>query len=247
MKNKLTDEIISLINWQEFFSFWKFKGTVSEIRASTSSAAEAKKLFDDANDLLKKITFCGEAKISELSASVKNDDIIIDNKYIVRCLRQQMKKPAGEPYYCLSDFIDGENGKIGVFAITVGECFGETDDLYSSLLYQSLSQRLVEAFSQYYREKYFAGRNGIAAAIGYPSLPDLRVMKIADEILDLKSIGITLNENYMMSPLSSVCGFYIIHPKAKYFSVGKISEEQYADYATRGNESVEEVKKWVQI
>ena len=238
MKNQLTNEIINLIDWGEFFRFWKFKG------ASTGSAAGIA-LLNEAKDLLKKITFCGEAKIEEFPARAENDDIIIDNKYLVRCFRQQIKKPDGEPYYCLADFIDEENGKIGVFAITIGAELGKTDDLYLSLLYQSLAERLVEAFSQYYQKKYFNGKNGIAVAIGYPSLPDLRIMKIADEILDFKSIGITLSENYMMSPLSSVCGFYISHPKARLFAVGKISDEQYADYAKRGNESVEEVKKWV--
>ena len=245
MKNQLTDEVINLIDWGEFFRFWKFKEKFPDILENI----EAKKLFDEANNLLKKLQnenfFCGEAKIEEFPARAEDDNIIIDEKYTIRCFRQQTKKPDGEPYYCLADFIDEENGKIGVFAITIGAEFGKTDDLYLSLLYQSLAERIVEAFSQYYQKKYFNGKNGIAVAIGYPSLPDLRIMKIADEILDFKSIGITLGENNMMSPLSSICGFYIVHSKAKYFAVGRISEEQYADYAARGNESVDEVKKWV--
>jgi cobalamin-dependent methionine synthase I len=234
MKNQLTDEIISLIDWNEFFRFWKISGIIPDILKNE----EAKKLFDDANNLLKTRQDCGEAKIEEFSARSENDNIIIDEKYVVRCFRQQTKKPDGEPYFCLADFIDG---KIGIFAITTGDNSEETDDLYNSLLYNSLSQRLVEAFSQYYQRKH----NALAFAIGYPSLPDLRIMKIADEILDFKSIGITLNENYMMSPLASVCGFYVTHPRARYFAVGKISQEQYEDYARRGNESAEEVKKWV--
>jgi hypothetical protein len=70
-------------------------------------------------------------------------------------------------------------------------------------------------------------------------------MKDIDKILDLKSIGVTLSTNYMMSPLSSVCGFYITHPKAKYFAVGKIGEDQLADYAKRGGESVSEARAWL--
>jgi len=234
MKNILTDEIISLIDWNEFFRFWKFKEKFPEVLQNN----EAKILVDDANKMLKTCKNCGEAKIEWFPARSENDNIIINEKYIVRCFRQQTKKNDGSPYYCLADFVED---KIGLFAITAGDNFEKNDDVYNSLLRESVSQRLVEALSQFYQKK----NNALAFAIGYPSLPDLRIMKVADEILDLKSIGITLNESCMMSPVSSVCGFYIMHPKARYFTVGKISDEQYADYAARGNENIDEVKKWV--
>jgi 5-methyltetrahydrofolate--homocysteine methyltransferase len=253
MQNKLTRQIIDIINWNEFFHFWKFKGKYPEILRNE----EAKKLFDEANELLKKLQnenfYCGEAKIEFFNAKAENDNVIIfaDEEIAVRCLRQQTKKPDGEPYFCLADFIC-EDEKIGVFALTSGgefekrtREFAEKDNLHSSLLYASLSQRIVEAFSKYYHNQYLNGKNGICAAVGYPSLPDLRIIRIVDKILNLKSIGITLNENCMMSPLSSVCGFYITHPKIKYFSVGKVAEDQLLDYAKRGNETVEEVKKWL--
>lgn len=255
MKNQLTNEVINLIDWNEFFRFWKFKKNFPEILQNE----EANKLFNDANNLLKKIQSenisCGEAIIKEFCAKSENDNIIIhvdDKPQVIRCLRQQTKKNDGEPYLCLSDFIDEKNSKIGIFAITSGselekksQEFAKNDDSYNSFLYLSVSERIVEAFSQYYQKKYFGNKHGIAFAIGYPSLPDLRIMQIADKILDLKSIGITLNENCMMSPISSVCGFYITHPKARYFAVGKISEEQLSDYAARGNESIYDVKKWI--
>ena len=253
MRNDLTQQIIDIIDWNKFFLFWKFKGRYPEILRNE----EAKKLFGEANELLKKLQnenfYCGEAKIEFFNAKVENDDIIIfaGEPFTVRCLRQQTKKPDGEPYYCLADFIR-EDEKIGVFALTSGsefekksQKFAEAGDLHSSLLYASVSQRIAEAFSKYYHSKYLNGRNGICAAVGFPSLPDLRIMRIVDKILNLRGIGITLSPNCMMSPLSSICGFYITHPKVKYFSVGKPADDQLLDYAKRGNESVEEVKIWV--
>ena len=259
MLNILTAQIIDLINWDEFFRFWKFKGKYPEVLSNE----EAKKLFDDANNLLKKLQdenfYCGEMKIEFFDARAENDDIIIfpnenskfDKPVIIRCLRQQTKKPDGEPYYCLADFVC-ESEKTGVFALTSGaefekksHSFAENGDLHNSFLYASISQRLAEAFANYYHKKYLDGRNGICPAIGYPSLPDLRIMKIADKILDFGSIGISLGQNCMMSPLSSICGLYITHPKVKYFAVGKPADDQLLDYAKRGNESVLEAKKWV--
>ncbi|MCL2844782.1 MAG: hypothetical protein FWE23_04935 [Chitinivibrionia bacterium] len=248
MQNKITQEVIEYIDWNEFFRFWKIRDTDCD---------EAKKLRADALDLIKKLQnenfYFGEAKIEFFDVEAQGDDIIICAKepVLLRLLRQQTKKPQGQPYYCLSDFIE-KGDKIGVFAITVGaefdkksQEFAEADDMYLSLLYASSAQRLVEALSEYYHKKYLDGRHGIRAAAGFPSLPDIRIMKDIDKILDFKSIGITLSENYMMSPLSSVCGFYITNPKAKYFAVGKIGEDQLKDYAERGGESVSEAKFWL--
>lgn len=249
MLNAISDEIIECINWNEFFRFWKIRD---------HNCCEAQNLRNDALDLLKKLQgekfHCGAAKIEFFDVEAQDDDIIIyaaEQSVLVRLLRQQTPKAPGEPYYCLSDFIDKEQ-KIGVFAITSGaeleeesQKLSKDGDFYSSLLYASVSQRLVEAFSKYYHKKYTGEKNSIRAAVGYPSLPDIRLMKEIDKILKLKSVGITLSQNYMMSPLSSVCGFYIMHPKAKYFAVGKIGEDQLADYAKRGNESVAEAQFWV--
>jgi len=260
MQNILTSQIIDLIDWNEFFRFWKFKG---EKYPKILDNEEAKKLFLDAKNLLENLQkenfYCGAAKIEFFDAKSENDNIIIfpnadsifDAPLVVRCLRQQNKKNDGEPYYCLADFVSSDE-KIGIFALTSSgefekksQDFAKSGDIYNSLLYQSLSARLAESFCEYYHTKYLNGRNGIRPAIGYPSLPDLRILKIADKILNFAEIGISLSQSCMMLPLSSVCGFYITHPKIKYFAVGEIGDDQLLDYAKRGNESVEEAKKWV--
>ena len=74
---------------------------------------------------------------------------------------------------------------------------------------------------------------GIRPAVGYPSLPDQSVNFLLDEILDMQQIGIQLTENGMMQPHASVSGLMFAHPESRYFSIGKIDEEQLQDYASR--------------
>ena len=69
--------------------------------------------------------------------------------------------------------------------------------------------------------------------MGYPSLPDQSVNFLLDELLHMQQIGITLTENGAMNPHASVSGLMFSHPQARYFSIGKIGEDQLKDYAAR--------------
>lgn len=60
----------------------------------------------------------------------------------------------------------------------------------------------------------------------------------------MKQIGISLTENGMMKPHASVCGLMFAHPASRYFSIGKIGEDQLADYAARRGMSIEETKSF---
>lgn len=92
-----------------------------------------------------------------------------------------------------------------------------------------------------HNEKY----QGIRPAVGYPSLPDQSVNFLLDELLDMNQIGISLTENGMMKPHASVCGLMFAHPASRYFSIGKIGEDQLANYAARRGMSIEETKKFL--
>ena len=65
------------------------------------------------------------------------------------------------------------------------------------------------------------------------------------EVLGAGEIGMTLTENYAMSPASSVSGFHFAHPQSKYFSVGRIGRDQLMDLARRKSESVDELERWL--
>ena len=55
----------------------------------------------------------------------------------------------------------------------------------------------------------------------------------------------TLTENLAMYPAASVCGLYFANPKAKYFTVGKISKDQVEDYHKRKGLSLKETERWL--
>ena len=184
-------------------------------------------------------------------------------------LRQQTAKE-GEPYLCLSDFIrplsSGIKDKLGLFATSVDAEVEKLfpDDSYRHMLIQTLADRLAEATAEKLHEtvrKEIWGYapdehlnmhqlhneefQGIRPAVGYPSLPDQSVNFLLDKLLDMKQIGIRLTENAMMQPHASVSGLMFAHPASRYFSVGRISEEQLRDYALRRGMPVEEMRRFL--
>ena len=53
----------------------------------------------------------------------------------------------------------------------------------------------------------------------------------------------SLTESLAMNPAASVCGFYIAHPQAKYFNVGRIGADQLSDLATRQGIAEKELQR----
>jgi 5-methyltetrahydrofolate--homocysteine methyltransferase len=180
-----------------------------------------------------------------------------------RNLRQQNQRPAGKPNLCLADFVAPEASPtgdyVGAFAVTTGgdverrvaEYKAANDD-YSALMLKSLADRLAEAFAEWLhrhvrkdlwgyaadesldnaaliREQY----RGIRPAPGYPACPDHSVKAELFAALGAGDAGMQITESYAMLPAASVAGFYIAHPDASYFAVGKIGADQLDDYATR--------------
>ena len=156
--------------------------------------------------------------------------------------------------------------KIGLFATSVDMGL-ETDfssDAYQKMLAQLLADRLAEAAAERVHEqvrKEFWGYakdeqltipemliekfQGIRPAVGYPSLPDASLNFILDDLLDIKQIGIRLTESGAMKPHASVSGLMLAHPKAHYFSIGKIGEDQLRDYACRRGLPIEVCRKFL--
>lgn len=237
-----------------------------------AKAAEAMQLHKEANRMLDVLDKDFEVKtvFKLCRANADGDNLIIDGVTFPLLRQQQAKKNAGEPFLCLSDFVrplsSGIPDTVGVFASTIDadmEGLYETDP-YKHLLVQTLSDRLAEAATEkmheYVRKEawgYAKDENlsipdllvekyqGIRPAVGYPSLPDQSVNFLLNDILDMGQIGISLTENGAMYPHASVCGLMFAHPAAKYFSIGKIDEDQLADYARRRGKSVEETRKFL--
>ena len=144
--------------------------------------------------------------------------------------------------------------RVGVFATTVDHLMETVyaDDPYLRMLAQTLADRLAEATAERLHEmvrRHLWGYApdeqltmeelhaesfvGIRPAVGYPSLPDTSLNFLLERLLGMSEIGIRLTENGAMRPHASVSGLMLAHPEARYFSVGKIGEDQLADYASR--------------
>jgi cobalamin-dependent methionine synthase I len=166
----------------------------------------------------------------------------------------------------LADFLHPERDKVGLFATSV-DVGMETDfdkDPYAKMMAQLLADRLAEATAERMHEEvrkhywgyakdeqlsmndlYLERFQGIRPAVGYPSLPDASLNFLLDELLDMKQIGIRLTESGAMRPHASVSGLMLAHPKARYFSVGKIGNDQLRDYARRRGLPVALAKKFL--
>lgn len=150
---------------------------------------------------------------------------------------------------------------VGAFTVSAGLGGAEkmiadyetNGDEYNVLLMKSVLDRLAEATTEWLhhniRTKYwgfakdenltveqmFAVKyQSIRPAVGYPSIPDQSINFLLNQnLLASDELGVQLTENGVMYPNASVSGIIIAHPDAKYFAIGKVSQEQADDYAQR--------------
>ena len=161
---------------------------------------------------------------------------------------------------------------IGGFAVTAGhgaddvvrDFEGRHDD-YAAIMVKALADRLAEAFAERMHERvrtefwgYADGESltnedliaeryvGIRPAPGYPACPDHTEKRTLFALLEAeKNAGIALTDSFAMVPAASVSGYYIAHPEARYFGVGRIHRDQVADYARRKGITVAEAERWL--
>jgi 5-methyltetrahydrofolate--homocysteine methyltransferase len=187
-------------------------------------------------------------------------------------LRQQEAVADGKPNLSLADFVadrrSGAQDYIGAFAVTAGigadtlvKQFEQAHDDYSAILVKALADRLAEAFAAYLHAKVRAElkiegaataddviaerHRGIRPGFGYPACPDHTEKFKLFDLLDAETIGMALTEHAAMTPAASVSGLYLAHPQARYFTVGRIGEDQIAHYARRKGLSIEAVERWL--
>ncbi len=177
------------------------------------------------------------------------------------------------PSRCLADFVapreSGIADYVGAFALTTGigadqkaRAFADDLDDYGSIMLKALADRLAEAFAEALHQRvrtdlwgYAGGEQlanedligeryqGIRPAPGYPACPDHSVKRPLFELLRCDEIGIALTENLAMTPAASISGFYLSHPQAAYFSVGKIGRDQLQDQAARRHANEAELER----
>src|SRR5438067_5824202 len=185
-------------------------------------------------------------------------------------LRQQNHKPQGRANLCLADFVapkaSGVADWIGAFAVCTDRLeervrrFEAAHDDYNAIMLKVLADRLAEAFAerlhQLVRREFWGyaaaekltseqligeAYRGVRPAPGYPACPDHTAKAGLFRVLEAeRHAGMRLTESFAMLPASSVAGFYLSHPQASYFAVGKIGRDQVEDYARRSGKTLAE-------
>jgi 5-methyltetrahydrofolate--homocysteine methyltransferase len=189
--------------------------------------------------------------------------------------QQNIKAPGRANFCLSDFVASAESGKadyIGGFAVTSGvgieeklEQFERDHDDYNSIMLKALADRLAEAFAEYLHEQvrktewgYASDEThantaliaeeykGIRPAPGYPACPDHTEKEKLFNLLDVtRSTGIELTESFAMFPTAAVSGWYLAHPQAQYFNVGKINQEQLENYAERKGLSKDIAERWL--
>ncbi|AJR04807.1 methionine synthase [Siansivirga zeaxanthinifaciens] len=194
---------------------------------------------------------------------------------VFRTLRQQLSKRDGIPNIALADFIapksTGKTDYIGAFCVAIfgaqelADSYKAKDDDYNAIMAQAIADRFAEAFAEYLhkqvRTKHWGydseealttedlikeSYKGIRPAPGYPACPDHLEKETIWDLLEVeKLIGVTLTESLAMWPAAAVSGYYFANPEAKYFGLGKITDDQVTDYAVRKGIGKDVARKWL--
>jgi 5-methyltetrahydrofolate--homocysteine methyltransferase len=260
-----------MIDWQFFFLAWELKGKYPAILGQPA----ARELFDDASTLLDQIIadghFQARGAYGFWPAHSAGDDILIDpgcGDIRLPMLRQQTAKPAGRPNRCLADYVAPAGDHLGGFAVAIhgaeelAASYEASGDDYQSIMVKALADRLAEAFAEHTHlqarrdwyepdadppvEDLHAERfRGIRPAFGYPASPDHSGKQTLFGLLDAAQLGMTLTESCAMTPAASVSGLLFAHPSSRYFTVGRIGQDQAADYARRRGVSLRDAERWL--
>jgi 5-methyltetrahydrofolate--homocysteine methyltransferase len=187
-------------------------------------------------------------------------------------LRQQEIIPDRKPNLSLADFVADRGADVGdyvgAFAVTAGlgadalvRRFEQANDDYSAILVKALADRLAEACAAWLHARArqeWAHDDGVSAedilherhrgirpGFGYPACPDHSEKFKLFDLLHAAGAGMSLTEHAAMTPAASVSGLYFAHPCARYFTVGRVGEDQIASYARRKGQSIAEVERWL--
>jgi len=262
------DELVPYIDWQFFFHAWELKGRFPAILEQPA----ARELYDDARELLDEIAheqlFQARGVYGFWAAGTDGDDIVLDDGTRLPMLRQQSAYGDSRPNRSLADYVAPAGDHIGGFAVSIhgadqlaARYEAEHDD-YKAIMAKALADRLAEAFAEYLHERarlqwYETGEGlskddliaerfrGIRPAYGYPACPDHSDKQTLYRLLSTDEIGVDLTETFATTPAASVSGIYLAHPKARYFSVGRIGRDQAEDYAARKGIALPEVERWL--
>ncbi|MGY2892237.1 methionine synthase [Deinococcus sp. UYEF24] len=171
-------ELLPFIDWTPFFIAWELPGIYPRILTDPIKGVEAKKLFDDAQALLKEIIdaglFTARGVVGLYPAQRSGDDIVLrldgeatgvqtreaiglelqtsERTAVLHTLRQQREQAT--PNAALSDFVSEKGDHAGMFAVSIHGAeelaakYETQFDDYNSIMVKALADRLAEAFAE---------------------------------------------------------------------------------------------------
>lgn len=167
------DELARYIDWTFFFFSWDINGKYPKIFSDPIKGDEAKKLFDDAQVLLKRIVdeklLTAKGVYSILPANSVDEDVVVYSTNGAEEARfhflrnQEYRGSDTKPNYSLADYIapleSGRKDYLGTFAVTVHGAdelvrdFEAMHDDYNAIMSKVLADRLAEAFAERLHER----------------------------------------------------------------------------------------------
>ena len=237
MKDIPLSEIRHFINWIYFNHCWK---TPVDTHEGAALRADAEALLDSLES--SGAVMWAQTHILPAYGDSEHNRIVVDGTVIAT--PRQAPKASRSELLSLSDYVapEGFNDHVGVFMVTIGQELRdrllEPADEYSHLLLQSLCDRLAEAASEWLHYKIrteiwayspdekpdseaisHVRYRGIRPAVGYPSLPDQMLMHDLVKLLDPHPLEVQITSNGALIPSSTVAGFYLASPRARYFTL----------------------------
>jgi len=171
------EDVLPFIDWNPFFQTWQLRGKYPnrgypKIFNDTNVGPEAKKLFADAQQMIKEIVanksfqLRGVVGIFAANQSEDGQDVHVYENESAReaanplatfcMLRQQAEKESQDPFLSQADFVapKGHKDHLGMFAVSTFGCdelakrYESENDDYSKIMAQALADRFVEAFAE---------------------------------------------------------------------------------------------------
>ena len=221
-------ELVPYIDWTPFFMTWELAGRFPRILDDAVVGEHARQLYADAQTMLADIVTHRRLRARAVfglfpANAINAEDIAVyadaahdEPLGIVHSLRQQGRKPDGQPHFALADYVAPEDTAIvdymGAFAVTAGigldelvRGYDSEHDDYASIMAKALADRLAEAFAErlhelvrkeywgYARDERLGNEDliaeryqGIRPAPGYPACPDHTEKRLLWQLLDVE-------------------------------------------------------------
>ncbi len=232
-------DILPFIDWRMFLLFWGFKGeTLQQLLVNPEAEHTLEEGKQYLQHAIEQQTIQVQTLVHFESAKRRGNDIVLEDNTVLPMLRSQSM--TGH-YLCLADYFDNQlSTPLGLFTIVARPTVQPADEA-ERLMSHAICARLSEACAEWLQQTLYGQQPALRLAFGYATCPDHSLKRIIFDLLDAeRQLGITLTDHYSIQPSTSICGFFICHPEARYFPVGRIDEAQLADYCQRRGISISE-------